>query len=156
MRLRSATRRPALRVPEAAPPTATWCVAAPLARPACTHHNPPSAAAPRARQVKEGHDSTVRPKMLVFEFDGGRKYLDEWAADGKPGLTRAQMRRVQSWKIFFGVVVPPILLLIDYGEGETFATPFKRRVESWWRGFCALDSADVAKAYAGGWRPRRD
>ena len=104
-------------------------------------------------QVKEGHDSTVRPKMLVFEFDGGRKYIDEWAADGKPSLTRAQMRRVQSWKILCAVLVPPILLLVDYGQGETFATPFQRRFWHWWHTFCALDSVDVAKAYAGGWRP---
>lgn len=91
--------------------------------------------------------------MLVFEFDGGRKYVDEWAADGKPGLTRAQMRRVQSWKILSVVVVPPILLMIDYGQGETFASPFQRRFQHWWHRFCAFDSADVAKAYAGGWRP---
>jgi hypothetical protein len=104
-------------------------------------------------QVKEGHDSTVRPKMLVFEFDGGRKYIDEWAADGKPSLTRAQMRRVQSWKILAAVVVPPVLLLIDYGSGETMMSPLQRRFQGWWRHFCALDSADVAKAYSGGWRP---
>ena len=91
--------------------------------------------------------------MLVFEFDGGRKYIDEWAADGKPSLTRAQMRRVQSWKILAAVVVPPILLLIDYGSGETIMSPFQRRFQGWWRHFCALDSADVAKAYSGGWRP---
>ena len=104
-------------------------------------------------QVKEGHDSTVRPKMLVFEFDGGRKYIDEWAADGKPSLTRAQMRRVQSWKILAAVIVPPILLMIDYGHGETFTSPFQRRFGRWWHHFCALDSVDVAKAYSGGWRP---
>ena len=91
--------------------------------------------------------------MLVFEFDGGRKYIDEWAADGKPSLTRAQMRRVQSWKILAAVVVPPILLLIDYGCGETIMSPLQRRFQGWWRHFCALDSADVAKAYSGGWRP---
>ena len=104
-------------------------------------------------QVREGHDSTVRPKMLVFEFDGGRKYIDEWAADGKPSLTRAQMRRVQSWKILAAVIVPPILLMIDYGHGETVTSPFQRRFQRWWYRFCALDSCDVAKAYSGGWRP---
>ena len=94
----------------------------------------------------------MRPKMLVFEFDGGRKYIDEWAADGKPSLTRAQMRRVQSWKILAAVIVPPILLMIDYGHGETVTSPFQRRFQRWWYRFCALDSCDVAKAYSGGWR----
>ena len=40
---------------------------------------------PPGHQVKEGHDSTVRPKTRTWEFDNGRKFLDEWAADGKPG-----------------------------------------------------------------------
>ena len=32
--------------------------------------------------VKEGHDSTVRPKVQT-EFDNGKMFMDAWAADGK-------------------------------------------------------------------------
>ena len=32
--------------------------------------------------VKEGHDSTVRPKVQTYEFDNGRMFLDAWASDG--------------------------------------------------------------------------
>ena len=63
------------------------------------------------------------------------------------------MRRVQSWKILAAVIVPPILLMIDYGHGETVTSPFQRRFQRWWYRFCALDSCDVAVRRKGvlGW-----
>tara|TARA_B110001452_G_scaffold43613_1_gene33420 strand:+ start:1344 stop:1664 length:321 start_codon:yes stop_codon:yes gene_type:complete len=104
--------------------------------------------------VKEGHDSTVRPKTRIWEFDQGRKFLDEWAADGKPGVSRIQMQRVQMLKVYAACLLPPFLLLLDYSAGETMMSPIKRSFYSWWCKFSAIDVADAAKARAV--MPRRE
>ena len=130
--------------------TATWCAAhatrgarAPPLRARLSH-----VCATLPRQVKEGHDSTVRPKTHVYEFDNGRQFMDQWAADGKPALTRVHLRRVQFWKVLLAGILPPVLLLMDYGKGETFVSPAQRAFYSWWCAFTAIDAADAAKARA--------
>ena len=106
---------------------------------------------PPGHQVKEGHDSTVRPKTRTWEFDNGRKFLDEWAADGKPALSKVHLQRVQMFKVLVaGLLLPPMILLIDSGGsgGETCFSPLQRQFQSWWSAFRAIDAADVAKARA--------
>lgn len=101
--------------------------------------------------VKEGVDSTVRPKVKTYEFDGGRMFLDAWAADGKPMLSQ----RFQGWTRVLGVVsftgAVCALVLSDwssatnYREEHVFSS-LQRGIFSWWHGFIEMDEADVAKA----------
>ncbi len=97
--------------------------------------------------VKEGHDSTVRPTLKTWEFDQkGRKYLDEWAADGKPQLSHKVLARVRFLKMFAALTIPLIFVVIDYGNQEHAASALQRRLRAWWCTVVQLDDADVAKA----------
>ena len=69
--------------------------------------------------VKEGNDSTVRPKLQTYEFDGGRPYLDEWASDGKPALSRRFVGRLRALNVLAICTLPVALVLFgSWGEGE--------------------------------------
>lgn len=108
--------------------------------------------------MKEGHDSTVRPTLKTWQFDQhGRKYLDEWAADGKPQLGHKVLGRVRFAKMFFALTIPVVFLAIDYGTQEHAATALQRRLRAWWCKVVQLDDADVAKArtvsFPESWRP---
>ena len=99
--------------------------------------------------VKEGGDSTLRPKVQTYEFDGGRLFLDSWAADGKPMLSRT----FQGWTRVLGVVTLTgalALVLSDWGSvaqnREHVFSPVQRCVFGWWSRFTEIDAADVAKA----------
>jgi hypothetical protein len=100
--------------------------------------------------VKEGHDSTVRPKVQTYEFDGGRLLLDSWAADGKPNLSR----NFQGWLRVFGVLsltgAGTVLLLTDWSgvskQHDHVFSDLQRGVRAWWSTFMEMDEADVAKA----------
>ena len=102
-----------------------------------------------ADMVKEGGDSTYRPKVQTYEFDGGRLFLDSWAADGKPMLSRT----FRGWARVFGVVTltgVTALVLSDWGmvaqNRDHVFSPVQRSVFSWWSRFTEIDAADVAKA----------
>ena len=118
-------------------------------------------AAPRAAavaMVKEGHDSTVRPRLQTWEFDpdSGRKYLDVWEAEGKPNFSRLFLSRIRVAKVLSVLLIPPLVIFSydDVGK-ETAITPIQRGFSSWWSAFTALDEADVRKARALGPSPAR-
>ena len=98
--------------------------------------------------VKEGHDSTVRPKVLTYEFDKGRMLLDSWAADGKPALSRY----FQGWMRVLGVLTVSAatasLVFSDFThtDNDHVFSGIRRSLLAWWSTFIALDEADVAKA----------
>lgn len=100
--------------------------------------------------VREGHDSTVRPKVQTFEFDGGRMFLDAWASDGKPALTR----NFQGWLRVLGVVTMTsfgiVLVLADWDKAthhqDHVFSSLQRGIRGWWATFIQMDEADVAKA----------
>ena len=100
--------------------------------------------------VKEGHDSTVRPKVVTYEFEKGRMLLDAWAADGKPALSRY----FHGWMRVLGVVtitaasVSLVLSDFSHTEQDHVFSGLRRSVLGWWTTFVALDEADVAKAMA--------
>ena len=97
--------------------------------------------------VKEGHDSTVRPKLQTYEFDNGKMYLDTWAADGKPALSRTFVGRLRALKIFAAVTLPAAFLLLgDWGDNEHIFSPVQRAAFGWWSRFVEMDEMDVAKA----------
>lgn len=101
------------------------------------------------RQVKEGNDSTVRPKLAHWEFDQGRRYLDVWAADGKPYFSRGFLSYVRVAKVFCSVTIPFyfVLFAFDGTHGkENIFTPIQRPFWAWWHTFAQLDHADMAKA----------
>lgn len=105
-------------------------------------------------QVKEGHDSTVRPKLASYEFDQGKLYKDEWAADGKPYLSRYAQGRVRAAKIFgcVSVSVCSVLLFgrLDGGEDHVFTT-LQRPIYRWFNAFIKFDRYEEAKARSVGW-----
>ena len=107
--------------------------------------------------VKEGHDSTVRPRLQTWEFDpdSGRKYLDVWEAEGKPNFSRLFLSRIRVAKVLSVLLIPPLVIFSydDVGK-ETAITPIQRGFSSWWSAFTALDEADVRKARALGRRRR--
>eukprot|EP00962_Isochrysis_galbana_P021696 scaffold6412_cov153-Isochrysis_galbana.AAC.2 len=96
--------------------------------------------------VKEGHDSTVRPKLQTWEFDNGRAYLDQWAADGKPMWSKRTLGAYRAAGVLLAAAITPLILLSDWGEKETVLSPLQRVCWSWWATFSAMDEADVAKA----------
>eukprot|EP00967_Tisochrysis_lutea_P133538 scaffold234564_cov30-Tisochrysis_lutea.AAC.1 len=100
----------------------------------------------RGDMVKEGHDSTVRPKLQTWEFDNGRAYLDQWAADGKPMWSRRTLGRFRAISVLVTAGITPLILLSDWGEKETILTPFQRIYWKWWTTFIAMDEGDVVKA----------
>ena len=95
--------------------------------------------------VKEGHDSTIRPKVQTYEFDNGRMYLDVWAADGKAVLSKTFMGRLRVFKVLACVAIPTVLIFSDWGDGSNCFTPVRDGLKSWWRNFAQMDEADVAK-----------
>ena len=98
-------------------------------------------------QVKEGHDSTVRPKLNTWEFDTrGRRFLDEWKADGKPMLNTKVLGRVRFTKMFFALMLPVWVVAVDWGQQEHVMSEVQRRYWGWWGSFARLDDVDVAKA----------
>ena len=95
--------------------------------------------------VKEGHDSTVRPKVKTYEFDNGRLYLDVWAADGKAALSKAFMGRMRVLKVLACAAIPAVLIFADWGDSTHVFTPVRRGITAWWQTFVQMDVADVAK-----------
>ena len=101
--------------------------------------------------VKEGHDSTVRPKLQTIEFDNHRPFLDSWAADGKPMISRAAMSRLRAANVFLVCTLPlSFMLFVDWGEKEHVFSPVQRAARGWWRTFTEMDVADVAKGLSVG------
>ena len=96
--------------------------------------------------VKEGHDSTERPKLKTWEFDEGRRYLDEWKDQGKPALSKTVHRRIRVAKVLTLLSVFPAIAFVDFGPEETVVSPLQQRMQAWWGKFIALDISDVAKA----------
>ena len=99
--------------------------------------------------VKEGHDSTVRPRLQTWEFDpdSGRKYLDVWEAEGKPNFSRLFLSRIRVAKVLSVLLIPPLVIFSYEDDGkDTAITPIQRGFSSWWSAFTALDEADVRKA----------
>ena len=100
--------------------------------------------------VKEGIDSTVRPKVQTYELDGGRLLLDSWAADGKPALSRKFVGLVRVGGVFALTGCSAVLLLSDWsgvtkGQEHVFSE-LQRSLHTWWRAYTEMDVADVAKA----------
>ena len=100
--------------------------------------------------VKEGHDSTVRPKVRTYGFDGGKLFLDVWAADGKPVLSK----NFQGWMRVLGVLTMTgmgfSLVLSDWGSvsqnQEHVFSAVQHAIFGWWAKFIEMDEFDVAKA----------
>ena len=106
-----------------------------------------SAPPPCSRMVKEGHDSTVRPKVQTYEFNNGRLYMDAWAADGKANLSRTFQGRMRVLNVLLCVGMGTTLIFMDWaGNSEHVFSPVRRVALTWWRNFNRLDVADVAKA----------
>ena len=99
-----------------------------------------------AGMVREGHDSTVRPKLQTYEFDNGRLYLDQWAADGKPAWGRIGQGRLRALAVFSCFAVPFGFIFVDFGDEEHVFSPVRRTLLNWWRTYTTLDVLDVAKA----------
>ena len=110
--------------------------------------------------VLEGHDSTVRPKVKTYEFDGGRMYLDSWAADGKPVLSKRFLGLSRAGGVVAATGTLFMLVLSDWndvaGDKEHVFTPVQRGVRTWWSRFTEMDEFDVIKARSvkpKGWSP---
>ena len=101
--------------------------------------------------VKEGHDSTVRPKVQTYEFDNGRMYLDAWASDGKANLSRTFLGRMRMLNVFLCVGMGGVLLCADWGDQEHIFSQLQRTTKGWWRTFITMDEADERKARSVGW-----
>ena len=95
--------------------------------------------------VKEGNDSTVRPKVQNYEFDNGRLYLDAWHADGKAMLSKRFTGWARVATVLSCAFIAPLLVFSDWGEHEHVFTPVQRSVRAWWDQFIQMDVADVAK-----------
>lgn len=96
--------------------------------------------------VKEGHDSTIRPKVQTYEFNNGRLFLDAWAADGKPLLSQAFLGRVRVLNVAMCTMAGICIVFGDWGEREHAFTPVRHAALAWWDTFVRMDSADLAKA----------
>ena len=100
-------------------------------------------------QVKEGHDSTVRPKVETWEFDNGRRYLDAWAADGKPYFSRSIQSRIRVAKVASMIVLPMwCVLCMDTGQdpdNHVFSVP-RNAFWNWYMRFVEFDKFDMRKA----------
>eukprot|EP00327_Prymnesium_parvum_P000542 CAMPEP_0182827992 /NCGR_PEP_ID=MMETSP0006_2-20121128/17229_1 /TAXON_ID=97485 /ORGANISM="Prymnesium parvum, Strain Texoma1" /LENGTH=156 /DNA_ID=CAMNT_0024955313 /DNA_START=112 /DNA_END=581 /DNA_ORIENTATION=- len=104
-----------------------------------------------ALQVKEGHDSTVKPKIEVWEFHDGRRYLDAWAADSKPYFSRTFVSRVRAAQVAFCafLVLPWGLLSMEIDgvtEREHVLTPLRNFFWSWYGNYMKMDHYDLKKA----------
>jgi hypothetical protein len=95
--------------------------------------------------VKEGHDSTIRPKVKSYEFDNGRLFLDAWHADGKEMLSKRFTGWARVASVLSCAFLVPVLVFSDYGEREHVFSPLQRSVRGWWTQFFKMDVADVAK-----------
>ena len=96
--------------------------------------------------VKEGHDSTIRPKVQTFEFDNGKVFLDAWAADGKANLSRRFIGWSRVAHVFAVTGMTAVLFFSDWGPNEHIFSDARRMVGQWWTKFVELDVHDVAKA----------
>ena len=96
--------------------------------------------------VKEGHDSTVRPKIQTFEYDNGRLFLDAWAADGKPNFSRKFIGWSRVANVLGCAAACGVICMSDWGPGETCFSPVQRVTRSWWASFSEMDVEDVKKA----------
>ena len=100
--------------------------------------------------VKEGSDSTVRPKVQTYEFHGGRLLFDAWAADGKPMLSRNFQGAMRMLGVVSMTCAGVALVFSDWSRvaqnQDHVFTSFQRFVRSWWATFIEMDEADVAKA----------
>ena len=70
--------------------------------PLCSLHVLPRARVhPPPGMVKEGHDSTVRPKLETYVYCQQRKewLFDRWAGDGKAGFGRGALRKLEVLKV---------------------------------------------------------
>ena len=109
--------------------------------------------------VKEGHDSTVRPKVQTYEFNNGKLYRDVWAADGKAQLSKTFLGRLRVFNVLACIAIPVALISADWGEERHIFTPVREGCVAWWKNFIELDEADLAKAHSvgqsGTWQPRR-
>ena len=103
--------------------------------------------------VKEGHDSTVRPKISTFEFNDGRIYLDAWHSDGKSSLSKTFLGRLRVAKVLLCTLMPAAMLFgSDWGDDHVFTAPCNA-VSAWWRTYVRMDIADVSKGQSvGKWR----
>ena len=104
--------------------------------------------------VKEGHDSTIRPKTTTYEFDNGRLYQDVWAADGKHQLSKSFLGRLRVAKVLACAAIPAVLIFADWGEGSHCFDYVRDGLSGWWSTFTAMDVADVAKGRSVGRRLR--
>ena len=100
--------------------------------------------------VKEGFDSTVRPKVQTYEIDNGKLFLDAWAADGKPMLSKNFTGVMRVFGVISMTAAGVALVFSDWssvsqGEDHVF-TALQRGARSWWATFIQMDEADVAKA----------
>lgn len=100
--------------------------------------------------VKEGHDSTVRPKVQTYEFDNGRLFLDSWASDGKPSFSRRFLGSMRVLNVILCVGMGAVLVSGDYGDQEHVFTPVQRGFRNWWQTFIEMDVHDVRKAQSVG------
>jgi len=92
-------------------------------------------------------DSTKRPKLQDWSFDQGKAFVDQWAAEGKPNLSNAMLRRVRVMKVLaFAVAGPLCVLNGEYGVEEHVLSPVQRTVFSWFAAYTALDTADYRQA----------
>ena len=92
-----------------------------------------SSSSERSRMVKEGHDSTVRPKVQTYEFDNGRLFLDSWASDGKPSFSRRFLGSMRVLNVILCVGMGAVLISGDYGDQEHVFTPVQRGFRNWWQ-----------------------
>ena len=96
--------------------------------------------------VKEGHDSTYRPKVQTFEFDNGKLYLDAWASDGKSNFSRRFIGWSRVAHVFAVTGMAVTLFFSDYGHEEHIFADARRMTMRWWAHFVELDVHDVKKA----------
>lgn len=96
--------------------------------------------------VKEGHDSTVRPKVQTFEFDNGKMFMDAWAADGKAMFSR----RFLGWSRVANVLgctgICAVLFFMDHGNDDHVFSTARQATLNWWGTFVEMDMYDVKKA----------
>ena len=100
--------------------------------------------------VKEGADSTIRPKVTTYEFDRGKLFLDAWAADGKPMPSQHRLAVYRVLGVVTLTSAAIALVLTDWGQltngREHCFTPVQKFAFAWWNRFIEMDEADVAKA----------
>jgi hypothetical protein len=98
------------------------------------------------RMVKEGHDSTIRPKVQTFEFDNGKLYLDAWASDGKAHFSRRFLGWARVAHVFATTGMAIALFNSDWGHEDHCFAVARHEMLRWWTRFVELDVYDVQKA----------